>query len=192
VLRFLLFVHTLGTWLTELRLSACAGYSWDRHDAIFLFHLFFPPCAWAWDVYSLFNENPLEMGGKGLWRGVGEPPLRGLYNVLASSSIGHHQFREEASTRSARIFVAAVSTSELPNEAVFPSRPSSAASLGKFQTIRRARREAGTRPRSPRFKWRAGTPHPPLHQPSGAESTTMNGSSRALVCELHERATRPP
>jgi hypothetical protein len=27
---------------------------------------------------------------KGLWRGVGEPPLRGLYNVLASSSIGHH------------------------------------------------------------------------------------------------------
>jgi len=60
------FVHTLGTWLTELRLSACAGYSWDRHDAIFLsFHLFFPPCAWAWDVYSLFNENPLEMGGEG-------------------------------------------------------------------------------------------------------------------------------
>ena len=128
---------------------------------------------------------------KGLWRGVGEPPLRGLYNVLASSSIGHHQFREEASTRSARIFGPAVSTSELPNEAVFPSRPSSAASLGKFQTIRRARREAGTRPRSPRFKSRAGTPHPPLHQPSGAESTTMNGSSRALVCELHERATRP-
>ena len=130
---------------------------------------------------------------KGLWRGVGEPPLRGLYNVLASSSIGHHQFREEASTRSARIFGPAVSTSDLPNEAqaVFPSRPSSAASLGNFQTIRRARREAGTRPRSPRFKWRAGTPHPPLHQPSGAESTTMNGSSRALVCELHERATRP-
>jgi hypothetical protein len=30
-----------------------------------LFHLFFPPCAWAWDVYSLFNENPLEMGGEG-------------------------------------------------------------------------------------------------------------------------------
>jgi hypothetical protein len=44
-----------------------------------------------------------------------------------------------------------------------------------FQTIRRAHREAGTRPR---FKWRAGTPHPPLHQPSGAESTTMNGSSK--------------
>jgi hypothetical protein len=119
---------------------------------------------------------------KGLWRGVGEPPLRGLYNVLASSSIGHHQFREEASTRSARIFGPAVSTSDLPNEAVFSSRPSSAASSGKFQTIRRARREAGTRPRSPRFKWRAGTPHPPLHHwPSGAESTTMNGSSRALM-----------
>ena len=81
-----------------------------------LLHLFFPPCAWAWDVYSLFNENPLEMGGKGLWRGVGEPPLRGLYNVLASSSIGHHQFREEASTRSARIFGPAVSTSDLPKE----------------------------------------------------------------------------
>jgi hypothetical protein len=88
-------------------------------------------------------------------------------------------------------FVAAVSTSALPNGAVFSSRPSSAASFGNFQTIRRARREAGTRPRSPRFKSRAGTPHPPLHQPSGAESTTMNGSSRALVCELHERATRP-
>jgi hypothetical protein len=41
-------------------------HSWDRHDAIFLsFHLFFPPCAWAWDVYSLLNENPLEMGGEG-------------------------------------------------------------------------------------------------------------------------------
>ena len=39
---------------------------------------------------------------KGLWRGVGERPLRGLYNGPASSSIGHHQFREEASTRSAR------------------------------------------------------------------------------------------
>jgi len=87
-------------------------------------------------------------------------------------------------------FVAAVSTSALLNGSSFFS-PSSAASLGNFQTIRRARREAGTRPRSPRFKWRASTPHPPLHQPSGAESTTMNGSSRALVCELHERATRP-
>ena len=43
----------------------------------------------------------------------------------------------------------------------------------------------------PRFKWRAGTPHQPLHQPSGAESTTTNGSTSALVCELHERATRP-
>jgi hypothetical protein len=52
-----------------------------------------------------------------------EPPLRSLYNVLASSSIGHHQFREEASTRSARIFVAAVSTSDLPNEAEFFSPP---------------------------------------------------------------------
>ena len=129
------------------------------------------------------QESGARLDLKGLWRGVGEPPLRGLYNVLASSSIGHHQFREEASTRSARIFGPAVSTSDLPNEAVFSSRPSSAASLGQFQTIRRARREAGTRPRSPRFKWRAGTPHPPLHQPSGAESTTMNGSSRALVCE---------
>ena len=83
----------------------------------------------------------------------------------------------------------AVSTSALPNGAVFFSTP--APPFGNFQTIRRARREAGTRPRSPRFTSRAGTPHPPLHQPSGAESTTMNGSSRALVCELHERATRP-
>ena len=78
-----------------------------------------------------FSELETSKGGsdiidclrKGLWRGVGEPPLRGLYNVLASSSIGHHQFREEASTRSARIFGPAVSTSELPNEAVVSFSP---------------------------------------------------------------------
>jgi len=156
---FLLFVHTLGTWLTELRLSACAGYSWDRHDAIFLFHLFFPPCAWAWDVYSLFNENPLEMGGKGLWRGVGEPPLRGLYNVLASSSIGHHQFREEASTRSARIFGPAVSTSALPNGAVFFSPPRRWATFKQFAE-RAAKRERGRAPHaSNREQARRSTRH---------------------------------
>ena len=129
---------------------------------------------------------------KGLWRGVGERPLRGLYSVLASSSIGHHQFREEASTRSARIFGPAVSTSDLPNQAVFFLSPERAASLAAFSNNRGARREAGTRPRSPRFKWRAGTPHPPLHQPSGTESMIRNRITSALVCELHERASRLP
>ena len=62
------------------------------------------------EVLGLWVREVVILLGKGLWRGVGEPPLRGLYNVHASSSIAHHQFREEASTRSARIFVAAVST----------------------------------------------------------------------------------
>ena len=47
-------------------------------------------------------DHRLQGLDKGLWRGVGERHLRGLYNGPASSSIGHHQFREEASTRSAR------------------------------------------------------------------------------------------
>ena len=34
--------------------------------------------------------------------------------------------------------------------------------LAIFQTIARELREAGTLPRSPRFIWRAGTPHPPV------------------------------
>ena len=37
--------------------------------------------------------------GKGLWRGVGEPALRDLYNALASSSLRHHLFREKRSAR---------------------------------------------------------------------------------------------
>ena len=61
--------------------------------------------------------------GKGLWRGVGEPALRDLYNALASSSLRHHLFREKRSARLRDKFVAAVrhgSTSET-KQVVFTS-----------------------------------------------------------------------
>ena len=121
-------------------------------------------------------------------RGCGEGRASPL--LRASSSSWSRWRLERRGRREDRIFFLCVRTksAQLPNEAVFSI---DRVRLVIFQTIARQRREAGTRPRSPRFKWRAGTPHPPLHQPSGAESTTTNGSTSALVCELHERATRP-
>ena len=90
-------------------------------------------------------DHRLQGLDKGLWRGVGERHLRGLYNGPASSSIGHHQFREEASTRSARIFVAAVSTSDFPNEAGFFFSNRVGRFFKQFAT-RAAKRERGHAP----------------------------------------------
>ena len=50
--------------------------------------------------------------------------------------------------------------------------------LAIFQTIARELREAGTLPRSPRFIWRAGTPHPPVHQASGADGILRDRNAR--------------
>ena len=119
--------------------------------------------------------------GQAQVRGCGEGRASRL--LRASSSSWSRWRLERRGRREDRIFFLCVRTksAHLPNEAVFPM---DRVRLVIFQTIARQRREAGTRPRSPRFKWRAGTPHPPLHQPSGAESTTTNGSTSALVCEL--------
>eukprot|EP00964_Phaeocystis_antarctica_P047900 scaffold27724_cov40-Phaeocystis_antarctica.AAC.1 len=56
--------------------------------------------------------------------------------------------------------------------------------LAIFQTIARELREAGTLPRSPRFIWRAGTPHPPVHQASGADGILRDRLSRVSTAVL--------
>ena len=58
--------------------------------------------------------------------------------------------------------------------------------LTNIQTIRGARREAGTLPRSPRIKWRAGTPDAPLQVPYGTESMLMN----AALARVHASSSR--
>ena len=132
---------------------------------------------------------------KGLWRGVGEPPLRGLYHALASSSIGHQSliisFVKKPPPDPREYLVQPLSTSDLPNEAVFFHPELFSSRARNFQTIRGARREAGKLPRSPCFKWRAGTPYPPVYQASGTDGLPGGRSKCALLCELHERATRP-
>ena len=80
---------------------------------------------------------------KGLWRGVGEPPLRGLYNGPASSSIGHHQFREEASTRSARIFGPAVEHKRLTKRSSFFPLAQLAIALAAFSNNSRSAPRSG-------------------------------------------------
>ena len=122
-------------------------------------------------------------------RGCGEGRASRL--LRASSSSWSRWRLERRGRREDRIFLLCGRTksAHLPNEAVFPIHR---VRLVIFQTIPRELREAGTPPRSPRFKWRAGTPHLPLHQPSGTESMTRNRITSALVCELHERASRQP
>ena len=122
-------------------------------------------------------------------RGCGEGRASRL--LRASSSSWSRWRLERRGRREDRIFFLCVRTksAHLPNEAVFSGR---SRSFGYLSNTPRELREAGTPPRSPRFKWRAGTPHLPLHQPSGTESMIRNRSARALVCELQERATRPP
>ena len=81
---------------------------------------------------------------------------------------------------------------DLPNEAVFFHPELFFSRARNFQTSRAARREAGKLPRSPCFKWRAGTPYPPVYQASGTDGLLSGRSKCARLCELHERATRPP
>ena len=127
---------------------------------------------------------------------IAQPRVRGCgegraSRLLRASSSSWSRWRlERRGRREDRIFFLCVRTksAHLPNEAGFPTHR---VRLVIFQTIPRELREAGTPPRSPRFKWRAGTPHLPLHQPSGTERKTRNRITSALVCELHERATQP-
>jgi len=128
---------------------------------------------------------------KGLWRGVGEPALRGLYNALASSSLRHHQFREKRSARLRDKFATAVEHKRLAKRSSFFHPELFFSRARNFQTNRGARREAGKLPRSPCFKWRAGTPYPPVYQASGTDGLLSGRSKCARLCELHERATRP-
>jgi len=84
-----------------------------------------------------------------------------------------------------------LSTKRLAKRSSFFSRAAFFEEGRNFQTIAAARREAGKLPRSPRFKWRAGTPYPPVYQASGTDGLLSGRSKCARLCELHERATRP-
>ena len=68
----------------------------------------------------------------------------------------------------------------------FLSRP-----LTNIQTIRGARREAGTLPRSPRIKWGAGTPDAPLQLPSGTERMLMNAALASVYASSSRRLAVP-
>ena len=88
-------------------------------------------------------DHRLQGLDKGLWRGVGERHLRGLYNGPASSSIGHHQFREEASTRSARIFGPAVEHKRLTKRSIFFLLAQLAIALAAFSNNSRSAPRSG-------------------------------------------------
>ena len=89
-------------------------------------------------------------------------------------------------------FATAVEHKRLAKRSSFFTRSFLEARARNFQTIRGARREAGKLPRSPRFKWRAGTPYPPVYQASGTDRLLSGRSKCARLCELHERASHPP
>ena len=72
---------------------------------------------------------------KGLWRGVGERPLRGLYNGPASSSLRHHLFREKRSARLREYLVqifSRSSTKRLSKRSRFFFSPEPARVVGHF------------------------------------------------------------
>ena len=123
---------------------------------------------------------------------MGETALRGLYHVLASSLLVIICFVKNDLPDPREYLVQPLSTKGLAKRSSFFNAELFLSRARNFQTNRAARREAGKLPRSPRFKWRAGTPHPPVYQASGTDGLLGERSKCARLCELHERATRPP
>lgn len=122
---------------------------------------------------------------------MGETALRGLYHVRASSLLVIICFVKKAPPDPREYLVQPLAPRDLPNEAVF-FHPEFFFSRGPQLSNNFAeRREAGKLPRSPCFKWRAGTPYPPVYQASGTDGLLGERSKCARLCELHGRATWP-
>ena len=123
----------------------------------------------------------------------GRDGFKGPVHVLASSLLVIICFVKNDLPDPREYLVQPLSTKELAKRSSFFS-PGAFAGQGPatFKQFSAARREAGKLPRSPRFKWRAGTPHPPVYQASGTDGLLSGRSKCARLCELHERASRPP
>ena len=93
-------------------------------------------------------EMPLTHEDKGLWRGVGERPLRGLYNALASSSPSHQSaiisFVKKPPPDPREYLVQPLAQATYQTKQFFFSR-AAPNRVGHFQTIaeRAAKRERG-------------------------------------------------
>ena len=116
---------------------------------------------------------------------MGEPPYRGLYIVLASSFLVIICFAKKAlRAQTIFFFVQPLAIEEFPNEATIfhPARRRTPTSKNSSRV-----REARTLAHFSRFSDRAGTPHPPLCQPSGTEEMLNELRSCAGQYELSRR-----
>ena len=116
-----------------------------------------------------------------------------MYNGPASSSLRHHLFRETRSARLREKFGPAVEHKRLSKRRQFFFSPEPLRVVAQLSNnsprVPRSGNAATLHPRR-RFKWSKGLQARRIRdsrspEPSGAESTTRNGSPRALVCELH-------
>ena len=109
---------------------------------------------------------------------MGETALRGLYHVLATSLLVIICFvKNDLPDREINLWQP-LSTKGLAKRSSFFNAELFLSRARNFQTNRAARREAGKLPRSPRFKWRAGTPYPPVYLASGADGIRRKRNAR--------------
>jgi hypothetical protein len=138
---------------------------------------------------GVISSTPRMCPRKGLWRGVGERPLRGLYSVLASSSIGHHQFREKRSARLRDKFGPAVEHKRLTKRSSF--------FFGRFFkhfARRAAKRERGHAPHASsgeqarRIRHSTSLPAPKARSGTAARAPFyVNSTNGQVGCQGEER-----
>ena len=141
------------------------------------------------------HTGVLIIQSKGLWRGVGEPPLRGLYDALASSSIGHQSliisFVKKPPPDPREYLVQPFSTSDLPNEAVFFTRSFFRAGPATFKQFaeRAAKRESCPAPHASNGE-QARRIRPSIRLPAPMDCPAGAASAPFYVNSMNERLGR--